>query len=209
MIQRDAVARTAVEIVDEDGPGALSLERIATRMGVRAPSLYNHFADKTEILAEAARLIVLETPDQGDVVDGDWVSWLVEGAVAFRGALLAHARSVPMVVENFPQRLLERLYARHCRILSDNGVPIADQMFIVESVHRMTIGSAMCAATGRPAMAPPHDPELFDTEVVADLESGRWTDDRLFVAALRALLDGVRAGHGTPVGRGVDTGGRA
>ena len=196
MIQRETVARAAVAIVDEDGPTSLSLERIATRLGVKAPSLYNHFADKTEILEEAARTIVLETPEHGDVVDGDWIEWLVAGAIAFRGVLLDHAQSVPLVVENFPRRLLERLYARHCRVLRDNGVPVADQMFIVETVHRMTIGSAMCAATGRPAMSAPMDPDQFDADVVASLTSGEWDDDRLFVESVRTFLHGVRARAG-------------
>ncbi|MCF8610154.1 TetR family transcriptional regulator [Gordonia sp. HY285] len=196
LIRRETVARAAVDIVDEDGPAALSLERIASRLGVKAPSLYNHFADKTEIVEEAARTIVLETPEHADVVDGDWIGWLVEGAIAFRGALLAHARSVPLVVENFPQRLLERLYAQHCRVLHDHGVPVTDQMFIVEAVHRMTIGSAMCAATGRPAMSTPIDPDQFDVGVVESLASNDWDDDRLFVESVRTFLHGVRARWG-------------
>lgn len=196
MIQRETVARAAIEIVDADGPAALSLERIATKLGVKAPSLYNHFSDKTEILAEAARAIVLETPGHGDVVDGDWVSWLIDGAVAFRNTLLTHARAVPLVVENFPRRLLERLYAQHCRVLDENGVPVERQMFIVESVHRMTIGSAMCLATGRPAMAAPADPDQFDAAVLATLTSGDWNDDRLFVEMMRAFLVGTGASEG-------------
>ena len=198
LIQRATVARAAIEIVDADGPAALSLERIATKLGVKAPSLYNHFSDKTEILSEAARAIVLETPGHGDVIDGDWINWLIDGSVAFRDTLLAHARAVPLVVENFPRRLLERLYAQHCRVLDEHGVPVAKQMFIVESVHRMTIGSAMCMATGRPAMAPPTDPDQFDAAVVETLTSGEWSDDRLFVDMLRAFLIGARDGDRRP-----------
>ncbi|MBM7367386.1 TetR family transcriptional regulator [Gordonia hydrophobica] len=185
------MARAAVEIIDAEGPAAFSLDRLARRLGVKAPSLYNHFADKGEILAEAARVIVLDTPDHPDVVDGDWISWLIDGAVSFRGALLEHARAVPLVVENFPQRLLERLYAQHCRVLAGCGVHAAHQMFILEAVHRMTIGSAMCAATGRPAMAAPTAPEEFTPEVIATLSSGEWDDDRLFVESLRAFLQSV------------------
>lgn len=185
------MARAAVDIVDADGPAALSLERIATRLGVKAPSLYNHFADKTEILAEAARTIVLETPQHPDVLDDDWIGWLIDGALSFRGTLLAHARSVPLVVENFPQRLLERLYAQHCRVLDAHGVPASRQMFILEAVHRMTIGSAMCAATGRPAMAAPASPDDFAPAVVATLTSGEWTDERLFAESLRVFLENM------------------
>ncbi|MGW0040881.1 TetR/AcrR family transcriptional regulator [Rhodococcus sp. NPDC003348] len=194
LIQRDAVVRTAIEIVDAEGPGALSVEKIASRMGVRGPSLYNHFADKAEILAETARAIILDTPRLPDPVDpgeGRWKDWLIESSVRFRATLLAHSRAVPLVVEYFPRALLETLYAQHCKVLDAGGVPIDRQMFVLESVHRMTVGSAMCVATGRPAMAPFLEPARFDPRLNDALESGGWSDERLFVEMLRVFLDNV------------------
>ncbi|MEZ5150289.1 TetR/AcrR family transcriptional regulator [Rhodococcus zopfii] len=61
-VTRDAVATAALDLIDRDGMAGFSLERTASALGVRAPSLYNHFADKTEILGEVARVVVLETP---------------------------------------------------------------------------------------------------------------------------------------------------
>lgn len=193
LIERSVAVQTAIDIVDSDGPTGLSLERIAVRLNVRAPSLYNHFRDKNEILAEVARAIVLQTPPHDPIDDGDWQQWLIEGAVMFRSALLAHARAVPLVVEHFPAGLLEKLYATHCAVLDEHGVPSDRQMFIVESVHRMTIGSAMCAATGRPAMTPVTDPSLFSREVAASLDGDDWNDDVLFVEMLRVFLQGIGA----------------
>lgn len=192
MIQRDTAVRAALDIVDADGPGALSLEKMAAKLGIRAPSLYNHFSDKAEILSEVARSIVLETsrePDPGE--DDDWKQWLVEASVLFRQALLAHQRAVPIVVEYFPRGLLEKLYAEHCRVLGAHGVPVTFQMFILESTHRMTIGSAMCVATGRPAMAPFAKPEQFDADLASAMQNNSWSDDRLFVEMLRVFLEGV------------------
>ena len=42
---------TALEVIDADGLDAMSLERLADELGVKAPSLYHHFHDKAEILA--------------------------------------------------------------------------------------------------------------------------------------------------------------
>ncbi|MDF3306638.1 TetR family transcriptional regulator [Rhodococcus sp. T2V] len=192
MIQRDTAVRAALDIVDADGPGALSLEKMAAKLGIRAPSLYNHFSDKAEILSEVARSIVLETsrePDPG--ADDDWKQWLVEACVLVRQALLAHQRAVPIVVEYFPRGLLEKLYAEHCRVLGAHGVPVNFQMFILESIHRMTIGSAMCVATGRPAMAPFAKPEQFDADLASTMQNNSWSDERLFVEMLRVFLEGV------------------
>ncbi len=37
-----AVVQAAVELLDSEGPGALSLSRLAGQLGIRTPSLYNH-----------------------------------------------------------------------------------------------------------------------------------------------------------------------
>ena len=41
-LDEQAVIRAAVALVDEEGPGALSLVRLAERLSVRSPSLYKH-----------------------------------------------------------------------------------------------------------------------------------------------------------------------
>lgn len=41
-LDRDTVVRGAVTLVDEEGLAALSLARLAERLGVRSPSLYKH-----------------------------------------------------------------------------------------------------------------------------------------------------------------------
>lgn len=199
LISRDEAIYAALEIVDTDGPGALSLERVARKLGIRAPSLYNHFSDKSEILSEVARAVLLEVPRVPDpTVDDDWKSWLVSASAAVRRTLLTHQRAAPIVVEYFPRGMLERLYAEYCRILGEHGVPPEYRMFILEATHRMTIGSAVCVATGRPAMAPPENPAAFDAEVVDALHNDDWAGDGFFVRMLRAFLDGVEMQIGLP-----------
>lgn len=41
-LDREAVVQAAVELLDGEGPGSLSLGRLANRLGVQTPSLYNH-----------------------------------------------------------------------------------------------------------------------------------------------------------------------
>jgi AcrR family transcriptional regulator len=47
---REIVA-AAREILEAEGPHALSMRRIAERLGIRAPSLYKHFPDKSALEA--------------------------------------------------------------------------------------------------------------------------------------------------------------
>ncbi len=50
--RRDEIVSAARAILDEEGPGGLTMRAVATRVGIRAPSLYSHFASK-EVLEAA------------------------------------------------------------------------------------------------------------------------------------------------------------
>ncbi|MFD7440114.1 TetR/AcrR family transcriptional regulator [Streptomyces sp. NPDC059909] len=45
------ITAAARELLDAEGPDALSMRRIAERVGIRAPSLYKHFPDKAAVEA--------------------------------------------------------------------------------------------------------------------------------------------------------------
>ena len=52
---RDALIRACAELIAEQGLAALSLRKVAERVGIQAPSIYVHFANKEALLAEAGR----------------------------------------------------------------------------------------------------------------------------------------------------------
>ena len=49
-LSRDRILATAVDIADERGVGAVTMREVASRLGVEAMSLYNHVANKDDIL---------------------------------------------------------------------------------------------------------------------------------------------------------------
>ena len=51
MSRRDEILDVATAVLEEQGPDALTMRELATRMGMRAPSLYKHVSDKADILA--------------------------------------------------------------------------------------------------------------------------------------------------------------
>ncbi|MFD1812140.1 TetR/AcrR family transcriptional regulator [Rhodococcus gannanensis] len=192
-ITRKAVVTAAVEIIDRDGMEGFSLERVASALGVRAPSLYNHFADRTEILAEVARAIVLETPRIPDPAPGQWREWLIAESLEFRNTLLRHPNLVPVVFAWFPESLLHKLYAQYSDLLGAHGVPASHHLFLLEAAHRMTVGSAVCTATGRPALIElPSGGAAESRERTGSV--ARDADELLFVDMLRAFLSGVDLG---------------
>ena len=52
---RDALIRACAELIAEEGLAALSLRKVAERVGIKAPSIYVHFANKEALLAETSR----------------------------------------------------------------------------------------------------------------------------------------------------------
>ena len=57
LISRTAAVQASIAIIDSEGLDAFSLPRLARELGVSAPSLYHHFADKSEIYQSIARYI--------------------------------------------------------------------------------------------------------------------------------------------------------
>jgi len=186
-ITREAVVTTAIELIDRDGMAAFSLDRVARALNVRGPSLYNHFADRSEILTEVARAIVLETPRVPDPEPGRWREWLIAECREFRSTLLRHPNVVPVVFTWFPEKLLDKLYDRYSALLAEHGVPESHRLFLLEATHRMTVGSAVCTATGRPAAL-----ELPWSTATAGTDAD--ADEILFVEMLKAFLAGVDIG---------------
>ncbi|MEP7282442.1 MAG: TetR/AcrR family transcriptional regulator [Rubrivivax sp.] len=52
---RDALIRACADLIAEEGIAALSLRKVADRVGIKAPSIYAHFSSREALLAEAGR----------------------------------------------------------------------------------------------------------------------------------------------------------
>lgn len=89
-IDRDAIARTALQLLDEEGADALSMRRLATRLGVGTMTLYGYFRSKQELLDAAVAAAAAE-------VEID----LPAGA-GLREKLRAHATATQRMLERHP-----------------------------------------------------------------------------------------------------------
>ncbi len=79
----------AAAVVERDGPGALTLRRLGTELGVNHTAVLRHFDGKDQIvLALAAR--VLEEALDGFEPTGEWDAAFIQLAHRVRGAYLVH-----------------------------------------------------------------------------------------------------------------------
>ena len=193
LISRDSCAKAALRIIDEDGLEALSLEKLARELGVKAPSLYHHFSDKAEILASVARLVVLEVTLPPDPVEKDWVEWHVQICVGFRRAILNHPKAAPLLLQFFPRQFMLSTYERASRMLERVGIPLELHILIIEGMDKLTLGSALYTAARRTAGQsefPDVDPDR-DPMLARALDANRWTEEEVFAETIRSFLRGA------------------
>lgn len=151
-LTREDILRTALALVDEEGPTALSTPRIAARLGVKGPSLYNHISGRDEIVDGIREFIVAEM--DLDATIRPWTAALESWARSYRAAFAAHPHTVPLLAGR-PVHSLSALhgYAQAFDILRAAGWPEDHLLPLVQSVEYFLSGSAL-ALVETPSSAP-------------------------------------------------------
>jgi AcrR family transcriptional regulator len=87
-LSRERVIGAALTLADEGGVEALSMRRLADELGVKAMSLYNHVANKDDLLDAItdAAMTEIAAPRAGS----DWKAQVREVAVSAHETLLRH-----------------------------------------------------------------------------------------------------------------------
>ncbi|MGQ0697069.1 MAG: TetR/AcrR family transcriptional regulator [Panacagrimonas sp.] len=189
LISRDRAARAALGVIDVHGLDALSLELVAQRMGVKAPSLYYHFKDKAELLSEIARLILVDV-QAPDPKGADWKQALISLSLATRRSILQHPNAAPLLLHFFPRHLLLAAYDHW---IAPCSLPTDQHMVLIEGLEKITMGSALFEASCRSRSIEPMP--QFDRARLPHLanaiRANSLGEEALFVATISAFLDGL------------------
>ncbi len=87
-LTRDRVLGAAVLLADEDGIESLTMRGLGLRLGVEAMSLYNHVANKDDILDGMVDLVVSEIDLPSDTVD--WKEAMRRRAISAQSVFSRH-----------------------------------------------------------------------------------------------------------------------
>ncbi len=95
-LTRDRVLRAAVRVADKGGIEALSMRKLAAALGVEAMSLYNHVANKEEVLDGIVDIVVgeIDVPAPG----ADWKAAMRRRATSAHEVLLRHPWASMLIV---------------------------------------------------------------------------------------------------------------
>ena len=98
-LSRERVLRTAIELADQGGLGSLTMRKLGQQLGVEAMSLYNHVANKDDILDGIVDLVVgdIDVPPAGT----HWKAAMRQRSISAHQVLLAHPWAAMLVMSRF------------------------------------------------------------------------------------------------------------
>ena len=197
-VSRDEITRVAIELADRGGLEAVSMRRIASRIGSAPTSLYWYFSDKDELYelmvdAVIGQVPLLERPS------GDWRADLAAIAWAARATLSSHPWFAQLGIHPVagPQTL--RFGATTLRSFEGLSLDQETEVNILAAINNYIYGFVQrevawqrFAPRAEPAAAPAHEDEISAEHLAART---KLHGDESFAFGLECLLDGfaVRA----------------
>jgi TetR/AcrR family tetracycline transcriptional repressor len=205
-LTQEQVVERAVELMAEAGLEALTLRRLATELGVSAPTLYWHVRNKRELLDLMAEALVARAGRATSPAHGQpWWEWLAERARRQWRALTSHRDAALVIAGNRPTEASLPGIEEVLGNLVVVGFSPAEALRVVLSLGNYVIG---CAVEHQAEAARDADPErdarlLKRAEDLPTLRAAIAAVDRPGPAAgeagfeygLALLIGGVRARH--------------
>jgi TetR/AcrR family tetracycline transcriptional repressor len=97
-LSREEIIKEALALLDEHGPGALSMRRLADRLGVAPNALYYRVRGKADLIDALIDQVYADLDLDPDPT-GDWTQQLTTLSQAIRAHLLAHPAVVPFALQ--------------------------------------------------------------------------------------------------------------
>ena len=205
-LTQEQVVERAVELMAEAGLEALTLRRLATELGVSAPTLYWHVRNKRQLLDLMAEALVSRVGRSTSPAPGQpWWEWLAEQARRQWGALTSQRGAALVVAGNRPTEAALPGVEQMLASLVAVGFPPDEALRTILSIGNYVIG---CAVERQAEEARGADPERDARllEQAAELPNlraamaaldrpGPAAGDASFEYGLALLVSGARANH--------------
>jgi AcrR family transcriptional regulator len=204
-LTRDRVLRAALELADDGGFHSLSMRKVAGKLGVEAMSLYNHVANKEDIVDGLVDIVFseIDVPDPGSM---DWKPAMRRRAISVRAALNRHRWAVGLMEGRMhpgPANIRNHNAVMGC--LREGGFAFRDAVHAYSVMDAYIYGFAL-QEKGLPFDAPEETAEVmrrqsetvpsmadypYLVETAAELEKAGYDYDTEFLFGLDLILDGI------------------
>ena len=185
-VSQEQIVDAALSIIDADGVDGLNMRRLATQLGVNAPTLYHYFDNKEAILFAVARRLVQRMPARKPRNEA-WRDYFVGVLIQYRQVLLQHPKTVGLMAHLRMSSLVGDGTFEHATVtMGESGIPPELMLTITEAGEALVFGWVFSEVANDERRGP-------STEGPARrqlLEANRLSDDRRFELACYALTDG-------------------
>jgi AcrR family transcriptional regulator len=96
-LSAERITEAALAVADSEGLGAVTMRKVAARLGTAAMSLYRHIPNKDALLEAMADRVLAELPYPDP--SGDWQEELHAFFLAFHDLLLEHPAVAQVMIE--------------------------------------------------------------------------------------------------------------
>ncbi|MEU6708449.1 TetR/AcrR family transcriptional regulator C-terminal domain-containing protein [Streptomyces wuyuanensis] len=207
------IVDAALALCDEQGAEALTVRKLAARLGVDPSSLYRHVADKDELHLLLADRLFEEILETFAPTPGDWRRTLRDLAVGSRETALRHPAAAVVATYRTTRRPAEMRIVEHIlTAFAEAGCDPGQSALLHRVYGDFTLawsGMDAAFATLDPAAQAGDeaawtreyvaaDPSRYPSIARSSAHMSAMTGERVFRAALEVLLDGLEA----RIGRG-------
>lgn len=212
---REQIARAALEIADSEGFDALSMRRVAEKLGAGTMTLYYYVRTKDDLLTLVEDALMGEIVAACEPLPKAWRAAVIKIAASSRDAFVKHAWALRSLhgVRVGPNNL--RHIEQSLQAFANVDIPIRHKFEILSIVDDYTFGHCLRVNEAMTEVAPDRktvnamnelmkryladhehpqlDAMIGDEEPIVAFErhSDAMTDDYRFEIGLDALLDGL------------------
>ncbi len=140
-LTRDRIVDEAMALVAEEGPDALSMRRLAVRLGTSTMSTYHHLPDKSSLLEAIAEQVMAELENPDD--DAPWDDVLRQMSWSFRALTRRHRNVFQLLLAGSrPEALLRTAEEVIARLIAA-GFSTERALLVFRSFIRYLLGVTM------------------------------------------------------------------
>jgi AcrR family transcriptional regulator len=146
----DHIVTTAIDLIEAEGPDALSMRRLATRLGSSPMATYHHVADRQALMEAIAQHVVAELNTVSDEATEEpsrnsKLGWAEPVRVNARASLVLSRRypaTFAALLRSRPTTLVSAVLGVSSDLMAA-GLDEADARMVVRTITRYVMGTVM------------------------------------------------------------------
>jgi AcrR family transcriptional regulator len=141
-LSRDRICEAAIEAIDEVGLEAVSMRMLAETLGVKASSLYYHFASKDELMSGVAEYLYRELgqPPSGE----SWADKVKGTFIQLRDFIQMHPNAAPLLIRDLARSSVARQRAGVLlRLVGEEGIDSETSVHLLRNLVALLVGHTL------------------------------------------------------------------